>query len=94
MLVIGGNYVTLIEAAVMMKINKSRQDAHMRDFNDSSPKKPICICPTARTDRVADLLVGMTLYEDLGDCFPAPRDSIETSMGVAAFIANKLPPLY
>lgn len=92
--VIGGSYGTLIETAVMMKINKSRHDAHIRDPHDSSLKKPIYICPIAGTDRVADLLVGMPLYEDLGDCFPTPRHSVETGMGAAAFITSKLPPLH
>ena len=92
-IILGGSYGTRVEVSTLLRTNKSRQDAIRRHPGDPLLPPSIYLCPIAGTGKVADELVGMPLYEDVGDCFPTPRDRVRDGLGAAAFINEKLPPV-
>lgn len=92
--VLGGSYGTRVEVSTILRTNKSRQDALRRSPGDATLPRPIYLAPINGTGRVAEELVGMPLYEDVGDCFPTPRGHITSGLGAAAFINQKLPPVH
>lgn len=92
-IVLGGSYGTRVEVSTILRTNKSRQDAIRRQPTDASLPRPIYLCPVAGTGKSADELVAMSLYEDIGDCLPANRESITSGLAAAAFINEKLSPV-
>lgn len=89
---LGGSFGTRAEVSSILRTNKSRQATLRRDPNTS--ERPIYLCPVAGTGRSADELVRLSIDEDIGECLPAPRNSVTTGLEAATFINNKLPPIY